>query len=178
MNIKIGEFTRWEYEDKIDISTNSIDKFKSIVNGLVSNIEQIDTDKILEFFRDKIDYILDISFIKEELMVEWYEILWFWGFKDLPNWEKVIEIKIAWEIKSDRLYLTKDFKILKTESWRKVFHIWKIVDVINKRTWEKAWVWTWIIIENGIWTSPVLLVYKKWIMLNTYPQINPFIGEK
>lgn len=177
MNIIAGEFTHWEIIQG-DLLKNDTDKFRSILNSLVSEKNQFYTEQVVEFFSEKIDYILDTNLIKEELQIDGYKIVWFWELKDLPNWDKVITIKIRWHDKTDTLYLTKDFKIFKTESWRQVFHIGQIVDVIKKRTWEKTWKWTWIIIENWIWSSPVLLVYKQWIMLNTYPQINPFIGEK
>lgn len=165
-----------DYTQSINIaSCDNIEKIRILVDKLIIDKEKLDTENIIIFFSEKIDQILDLNLVENKLIIEWYEILWFSRFKDLPNWEKTLEIKIAWEVKSDTVYLTKDFKIFKTESWRKVFHIWQIVDITRKRTREVVWKWTGIIIEHWIWSFPVKLICKWEIMLNTFPDINPFI---
>lgn len=180
MNLQINWLSD---KQPINIESN-IDRFRSIINNLVWN--DVEIDNIVDFFIDKVDFILETNLLSEKLMIEWYEIIWFWEFKELPNWEFVLKINVSKDNKKDTLYLNSDFKIFKTESWRKVFHIGKVVDVIKKEKWEKndkwpkvvVWKGTWIIIENWLWTVPVLLIYKKWIMLNTYPPVNPFTKER
>ncbi|NDK08852.1 hypothetical protein EOM39_06455 [Candidatus Gracilibacteria bacterium] len=177
MNIRIGELNKGELLD-VDLLETDTSKFRGIINNLVSNKEEIDTEKVANFFIEKVNLILETNFINEKLMIDGYEIIGIGEFKELPNGDRVVKINIKGHSKTDILYLTKDFEIFKTESGRQVFYIGQIVDVIKKRTGEKTGKGTGIIIENGIGSSPVLLVYKKGIMLNTYPQINPFIGER
>ncbi len=177
MNIKIGEFTDWELI-QLDLFKTDIDRFRSIINDLISDLDQINTKKIVEFFNDKIDYILDINLINEELQIDGYKIVWFWEFKKLLDWEKVLEIKIAWNSKTRKLYLTKNFEVFKINLWNKVYHIWKITPYYHPRRETYVCDCIWLIVENWEWAFPLRQFDKYWEIQTGVITENPFTSSK